>query len=350
MLRRGIVAGLVLLLGIALATSMTGCFEVEEIWHCLRDGTERWFGRAPLTLCFEAEVDYNGIVTWEFGDGATGAGEIVSHTYTEVGVYEVVMDVVYTSGKLATVTQTVVVADDPVAAFSHKPIPTGGLFNITAMLAKLMPALFPDYEEEEQEDSLTVQFDARPSYPTHDSLQYRPASVAWDFGDGTQETKNVGSNIFSSAGRMMMIKHEYAEAGVYDVTLTLTDNLGFSDTVTQTITVGTPGEPEPDEEDYVIEQFTLTSADWELDDEEEEGCLAIYGSVLNAGPLDAGIQLTATAYAGAVAVGSFSHWVAGVYNITAGVDYQYSFFLCNLTVPVEQVTSVEVVISDGVVY
>jgi len=71
---------------------------------------------------------------------------------------------------------------------------------------------------------------------------------------------------------------------------------------------------------------------------------------LNAGPLDAGIQLTATAYAAGVAVGSFSHWVAGVYNITAGVDYQYSFFLCNLSVPAEQVTNVVVEITDGTAF
>jgi len=72
--------------------------------------------------------------------------------------------------------------------------------------------------------------------------------------------------------------------------------------------------------------------------------------VLNAGPLDAGVELTATAYAGTVVADTFSHWVAAAFNIAAGVDDQYSLFLCDLTVPAAQVTSVEVAVSNGDLY
>ena len=65
----------------------------------------------------------------------------------------------------------------------------------------------------------------------------------------------------------------------------------------------------------------------------------------------AGVKITATAYdAQHTAVGTFSHWPAGATNIGAGIDYAFGFFLCELSVPVEQVVDVEVVITDAVVY
>ena len=50
------------------------------------------------------------------------------------------------------------------------------------------------------------------------------------------------------------------------------------------------------------------------------------------------------------AVGTFTYWPAGSTNIGVGVDYAYSFFLCDLSVPGEQVVDVEVVVSDAIVY
>jgi len=102
----------------------------------------------------------------------------------------------------------------------------------------------------------------------------------------------------------------------------------------------------------VTEQFTLTSSFWDVEDEgdEEDGCLSVYGVVTNEGPLDAGVELMAIAYAGTAAVGTISHWVAGTGNITAGTDYAYGFFLCELSVPADQVTDVVVGIADAVVW
>jgi hypothetical protein len=68
-------------------------------------------------------------------------------------------------------------------------------------------------------------------------------------------------------------------------------------------------------------------------------------------PLAAGVELTATAYnAVSAPVGTFSYWPAGSTNIGVGVDYTYSFFLCDLSVPGDQVVTVEVVVSDVAIY
>ena len=51
---------------------------------------------------------------------------------------------------------------------------------------------------------------------------------------------------------------------------------------------------------------------WELDDEEEDDCTHIDGTVQNNASVAAGVELTATAYnAIGTAVGTFSYWPAG---------------------------------------
>jgi PKD repeat protein len=56
------------------------------------------------------------------------------------------------------------------------------------------------------------------------------ASYAWDFGDGLR-----------GSGRTT--QHSYAAEGAYQVTLTVTDDQGAIDTVTQPVTVKVPGPP-----------------------------------------------------------------------------------------------------------
>lgn len=300
---------------------------------------EDWVGRAPLSLCMSGRMTRGGTVleyAWDFGDGTTALGENVTHTYTAQGDYRAELTCTFSDGDVVTQWARVSVAGLPEATFTPKPY-TGF-------------ALFSFFNQITPEQTLEYAFDARDSYPEEsETSKYVPVRAVWDFGDGTVETVEV-ENILPwvpfGITSDLYVRHTYAAAGVYTVTFTLTDNLGFSDTATQTITVGTPG----GDDDEVIDQFTLTSSDWETDDEEEDDCIVIYGSVLNGGPEDAGLELTATAYAGANVAGTISHWVAGVYNITAGVDYQYSFFLCDLSVPVELVTRVDVVISDADVY
>ena len=100
---------------------------------------------------------------------------------------------------------------------------------------------------------------------------------------------------------------------------------------------------------------TLSSADANITvhfiDVGQGDCIFIDGTVQNNASVPAGVELTATAYnAVGTPVGTFTYWPAGATNIAVGVDYAYGFFLCDLSVSGEQVTTVEVVVSDVAVY
>jgi len=350
MLRRGIVLLGVLLLGVAILVSQTSCRFFPEFEIAICDGPEGpIIVQAPFTVCLATFGSTKTSIqdTWDMGDGTVLVGWLpnVTHTYAEVGEYQVHCEVVYDDGSTNRDSVWVAVAGEPDAVFDYRPIST--TFSFAVMLAEILggDAMYPT-----EEGSLRIEFDARASHPTSDARVYRPWGIEWDFGDGHTDTIHVRESRSSRDWRDMLMRHDYEAAGTYTVTLTIHDNLQQTVTTTQTITVGTPSAPDDDEEEDLADQFTLVSSDWELDDEEEEGCLSIYGSVNNAGPLAAGVELTATAYAGAVAVGTITHWPAGSGNILAGADMFYAFFLCNLSVPAEQVTGVEVVITDGTAF
>lgn len=68
-------------------------------------------GPAPLQVFFDASAsgpsDEPLTFAWDFGDGATGSGAFVSHTYTAAGRYTVTLNVFAPSGAMASTTGTV---------------------------------------------------------------------------------------------------------------------------------------------------------------------------------------------------------------------------------------------------
>ncbi len=74
-------------------------------------------GNAPLTVNFSAieSTDRDGSIinyAWDFGDGSTGSGETVSHTYNEIGQYNATLTVTDNEGATAS-TSILVLATDP---------------------------------------------------------------------------------------------------------------------------------------------------------------------------------------------------------------------------------------------
>jgi len=91
-----------------------------------------------------------------------------------------------------------------------------------------------------------MRFDALGSHPSVLSEKHVTTQRVWNLGDGTQQAQ--GMTEYEAWKNEMRTRHLYASPGIYDVTLRLTDNLGFTSTVVQDVTVGTPSEEPLDEE------------------------------------------------------------------------------------------------------
>gem|GEM_PF-3469840 len=154
-------------------------------------------GNRDLTVQFTDQSTNNPTTwSWSFGDGGTSTAQNPSHTYTAAGVYTVTLTSSNTAGSddetktdYITVTEPVVA---PVAAFSGAP--TSGM------------------------KDLTVQFT--------DQSTNNPTAWSWSFGDGGTSTAQNPS-------------HTYTAAGVYTVTLTVSNATGSDgETKIDYITVG----------------------------------------------------------------------------------------------------------------
>ena len=163
---------------------------------------------AGLTASFDASTssDSDGTVAtyaWVFGDGTTGSGATTSHLYTAGGTFPVTLTVTDDDGATAEHTATVTVAAPPPNA-----APTAAF---TSTMSHLGVAL-----------------DGSGSTDTDGTL----TSFAWNFGDGT-----TGAGATTS--------HTYTAAGTYDVTLTVTDDDGATNSVAKKVTVTSPPPPPP---------------------------------------------------------------------------------------------------------
>jgi len=166
-------------------------------------------GGAPLTVSFTGSnsSDDNDITgySWNFKDGATSTSSNPSHTFSEVGSYEVTLTVTDAEGLNDTDTVTITVnAEDneaPVAKASATPL--------------------------SGEAPLQVSFTG--SNSTDDN---GVAGYSWNFKDGgTSSNANPG--------------HTFSDAGTYAVELTVTDENGLTDKASVTINVT---EPQPENE------------------------------------------------------------------------------------------------------
>ena len=163
-------------------------------------------GTAPFEVIFDAygssvvsDCSACSIVSyaWNFGDGTTGTGITIEHTYAAAGTYNVILTVTDSNGNTgyASVTITVSEVEVPTAVISTIPDPP----------TDIAP--------------FTVIFDASQS-----SSSYSIVSYGWNFGDTGTDTG-------------MTTSHTYTTAGTYTVILTVTDsnsNVGY-DSVTITV-------------------------------------------------------------------------------------------------------------------
>jgi len=191
-----------LLLTAGLALSAGGCFLFPNVAPLALIAVDRTEGVAPVTVQFDASGSYDPDGTirkyrWEFGDGDTGRGPAIGHTYSTPGTYQVTLTVTDRRWARSTASVTIAVRESnalPVASFSVSPSPA--------------------YPRQ------TVRFDAGASYDPDGEI----VSYAWGYGDGT-----TGSGVMTS--------YRYDAQGTYDVVLTIRDNDGGVRTATTELNI-----------------------------------------------------------------------------------------------------------------
>jgi PKD repeat protein len=157
---------------------------------------------APVTFDGSPSTGVTPIVTyaWSFGDGSSGSGMAVTHTFGSASSYLVTLTVTNSRGVAASKSQIVAVAPAalPQAQFVSSPgSPNAG-----------QPVQFTD-NSTPVTGRTNVGFD-------------------WNFGDPTSASN-------TASGRS--VTHTFATAGSYTVVLTVTDDLGQKSTATASITV-----------------------------------------------------------------------------------------------------------------
>lgn len=130
--------------------------------------------------------------SWDFGDGsAADPAQNPSHLYSTSGVKNVTLDIVTDNGCSATVTHQVTVFPEPVADFSFTDECKG---------------VSTSFQDLSNVSSGTIN------------------TWSWDLDDGSNEVQQN-------------FNHLYANAGVYDVSLTVTTDNGCTDVITQQVEV-----------------------------------------------------------------------------------------------------------------
>jgi PKD repeat protein len=165
-------------------------------------------GKAPLAVSLDgsASTDEDGNVvdwSWDFDDGSTGTGEVVIHTFTAVGTYDVELTVTDDAGDTDTTTVTVVVNElqAPVAVANATPDGTKAPLGV----------IFSSVGSTDPDGSII--------------------GYLWDFGDGSPTSTSANPS------------HLYTAAGTFDATLTVTDDDGLTTVATVPVIVGPPNVP-----------------------------------------------------------------------------------------------------------
>jgi PKD repeat protein len=150
----------------------------------------------------DQSTDPDGTISswsWDFGDGTTSTEQNPTHQYSSADTYTVTLTVTDNGGATDSYSTTISVElanQPPTASFVYEPTSptTADIIHFT---------------DQSTDPDGTI------------------SSWSWNFGDGTTSTEQNPT-------------HQYSSADTYTVTLTVTDNGGATDTVSQSIAVSIP--------------------------------------------------------------------------------------------------------------
>ena len=185
---------------------------------------ESWSGYAPLTVHFSGEgsrdVSGEGIVKyeWDFGDGHTGVGKEVSHTYTEDGIYQVTLTVTGSFGATSTSEPITVVVGNFAPEPQIESPALGALFDQRDTVKLVGSA------QDEEDGALAAS-----------ALSWEVIALYTDADGAQQQTVIAATGAeaeFDMTGEGPL---NWNGDLVYLVRLTATDSDGYSNTVEQTV-------------------------------------------------------------------------------------------------------------------
>ena len=224
---------------------------------------------SPQGVLFSGAGGSNVSWVWSFGDGTSGTGSSVFHTYSAPGTYTACLTVVDASGLTCNSCQTVVVPTSAgcQAYYTAAQVPGTTQYNFTNQSqgnATYFSWSFGDGNTSNSQnpthtyniagnyvvcltiidsiagcsdtycDSLivgggilcdaTFSFQTSPAATVFIANNQSNATYSWDFGDGTTGTTSI-------------MTHIYTNPGTYNVCLTATNSNGVSCTSCQTVTI-----------------------------------------------------------------------------------------------------------------
>lgn len=162
-----------------------------------------WEATCPNTLSSfftdPSVVDIGSVATyaWEFGDGGQSNLQDPQHSYNSSGNYTVILSITDTAGCVNTVSNVITVGEAPVAFFSNtEPVCEGDIMEF--------------FNESYSSTGYIVVWE-------------------WNFGDGNSVTINYPNSPNTS--------HQYSTSGTFNVTLTVTNNLGCTNSVIRQVSI-----------------------------------------------------------------------------------------------------------------
>ena len=182
-------------------------------------------GNSPLTVQFDASLsrDLNGSIelySWDFGDGSTGSGEVLTHTFIAAATSNFTVTLTVTDNDGATGTTTavitvivpeVVATDGPTASFT--------ISDPVLVYHSDNPASTPSLFE------VTVNPSASTAAPGHYIAFY-----LWDFGDN--ETLSMGTD--AAVTHLYELRSPWH---TFVVTLTVIDEQGLTHSAVGNVTL-----------------------------------------------------------------------------------------------------------------
>ncbi|HNT75708.1 MAG TPA: PKD domain-containing protein [Anaerolineae bacterium] len=242
-------------------------------------------GIAGIAQVFTGSLTTNGpaptLWQWDFGDGETGSGENITHSFTTDGVFSVTLLVSDTCGyttaatSLRTITPPILMAGfeqsaetaivSTTLAFTDTSVTDGaaitewawdfgdettgsgsqtthtytrdGMFTVRLVVTDAIGySDMTTHTVTILPPTLNASFTASPAIKTSATATFTDTSTtnvppivawAWDFGDE------------SAPGSGPVVTHQFTHAGTFTVTLTITDSLGYSDVAAAPVTVET---------------------------------------------------------------------------------------------------------------